>query len=55
MQTLPFCEHTNFTLFAHFSTAIFEDTREEGVDEKMTNYVDMGRGIQKFDLFCFKS
>ena len=26
-----------------------------GVDEKITDYVDMGRSMQKFDLFCVKS
>ena len=25
------------------------------VDENITDYVDMGRGLQKFDLFCVKS
>ena len=28
---------------------------EGGVDEKITDYVDMGRSLQKFDLFCVKS
>ena len=28
---------------------------EGGVDEKIIDYVDMGRGLQKFDLFYFKS
>ena len=27
---------------------------EGGVHEKITDYVDMGRGLQKFDLYCFK-
>ena len=26
-----------------------------GVTEKITDYVDMRRGLQKCDLFCFKS
>ena len=28
---------------------------EGGVDEKITDYVDMGSGLQKLDLFCVKS
>ena len=28
------------------------DMGEGGVDEKITDYVDMGKGLQKFDLFC---
>ena len=33
---------------------MFVDMGERGVDEKITDYVDVG-GIQKFDLFCVKS
>ena len=31
---------------------MFVEMGEEGVDVKITDYVDMGRGLQKFDLFC---
>ena len=34
---------------------MFVDMREGGVDEKITDYVEMGRGLQKCDLFCFES
>ena len=34
---------------------MFVDMEGGGVDEKITNYVDMGRGLQKFDLFYVKS
>ena len=31
------------------------DMGKGGVDEKITDYVDMGRSLQKFDWFCVKS
>ena len=34
---------------------MFVDMGGGVVDEKITDYVDMGRGLQKVDLFCFKS
>ena len=34
---------------------MFVDMGGGGVDEKITDYVDMGRSLQKFDLFCVKS
>ena len=34
---------------------IFIHMGEGGVDEKISDYVDMGRGPQKFDLFWVKS
>ena len=30
---------------------MFVDMWEGGVDEKITDYVDMGRGLQKFGSF----
>ena len=33
---------------------MFIDMGEGGIDEKIIDYVDMGRGLQKFDLFCVK-
>ena len=33
---------------------MFVDKGEGGVDENITDYVDMGRGLQQFDLFCYK-
>ena len=34
---------------------MFVDMGEGGVGEKITDYVDMGRGLQKYGPFCFKS
>ena len=34
---------------------MFVDMGEGAVDEKFTDYVDMGRGLLKFDLFYIKS
>ena len=33
---------------------MFIDMGEWGIDEKIIDYVDMWRGLQKFDLFCVK-
>ena len=33
---------------------MYIDMGEWGIDEKIIDYVDMGRGLQKFDLFCVK-
>ena len=33
---------------------MFHDTGKGAVDEKITNYVDMGKDLQKFDSFCNK-
>ena len=34
---------------------MFDDMGEGGVDEKITDYVDRGRGHQKVDMFPLKS
>ena len=33
---------------------MFVDMGGGGVDKNITDYVDLGRGLQKFDFFCFK-
>ena len=33
---------------------MFVDMGEGGVDQKITDYVDMARGLRKLDFFCFE-